>query len=432
MKAALALFLVASAAAGGGAHADERDDEVFEEDPIAPAAPPDVGEDEEEGRDEDVFGEGEDADLGAKAARQDDPLAIGGQLYLRLDAAAPDDAVPGEWNLQSPGLLDVYLDARPNDRVRAYVRGRLAHDPTVDEDAEPSAPPGGLAAFAARERTRVLLDQLWLKLDLARRVFVTAGRQPVRWGSGRFWNPTDVLSAGFRNPLEPFDVRLGTSLVKVHVPVESLGWNFYALANLEGASDPEDAGGALRAEVLVGPAEIAAVAAAKRSRPTTLGLDVSSPVGPVDLRAEGAALVRDDRTAYRAMFGLELGLRVFEDDTLYVGFEAFHQNDGGGSLEDYKNRFLAGEPIIPLYLGREYAGVYAYLPGPGRLDDHRFVLTALANLSDRSGLVRFDYSLTALTHLRFNAYVMVHAGEEGELHLPTQAFESGLGLTLSI
>jgi hypothetical protein len=38
-----------------------------------------------------------------------------------------------------PNLLDVYLDARPVERVRAFASGRLAYDPTLTEAAEDDA-----------------------------------------------------------------------------------------------------------------------------------------------------------------------------------------------------------------------------------------------------------------------------------------------------
>ena len=63
---------------------------------------------------------------------------------------------------------------------------------------------------------RVLLDQAWLRFDLGRTLFITAGKQHVKWGTSRFWNPTDFLQRK-RNPLEPFDVRTGVNMVKLPI-----------------------------------------------------------------------------------------------------------------------------------------------------------------------------------------------------------------------
>ena len=64
---------------------------------------------------------------------------------------------------------------------------------------------------------------MWIRFDIAQRVFVTAGKQHVRWGTGRFWQPTDYLHLLKRNPLDVFDARQGTSMLKLHVPWEATG-----------------------------------------------------------------------------------------------------------------------------------------------------------------------------------------------------------------
>jgi hypothetical protein len=185
--------------------------------------------------------------------------------------------------------------------------------------------PGPLGGSAQSLTTQ--LDQLWLKWDAYRRVFFTLGRQRIKWGSGRFWNPTDFLNAQRLDSVAILDTRLGATLLKVHVPVESLGWNFYAIANLSGAERPDDAGAAVRGEFVLGPAELAlsaqlrggpyaqvsplvtsVAASAQTAVPATqvaqnvglnspvastprqlqLGIDLSAGVGPLDLRVESA------------------------------------------------------------------------------------------------------------------------------------------------
>src|SRR5262249_34315524 len=61
----------------------------------------------------------------------ENPLQIGGQLYLRAQTGAQEGQVPGLWSLSAPSLLDVYLDARPNPRVRAFVLMRIGYDATA-------------------------------------------------------------------------------------------------------------------------------------------------------------------------------------------------------------------------------------------------------------------------------------------------------------
>lgn len=217
-----------------------------------------------------------------------DRLTIGGRVFVRTQYDALDEGRLGDFQLQSPNLLDVYLDARPSDRIRAYIRTRSVYDPgAVDGSTHP-------LTGATQQRFRTNIDQFWLKFDVAKTVFVTLGKQRIKWGSGRAWNPTDFLNPLVLDPLAVIDERLGVSLLKLHVPVESLGWNFYGIVDLESVSSVKDVGGALRAEVLVpgigaiglGDTEFALSAAFKNNYPMRFGADASTAWGPFDLRAE--------------------------------------------------------------------------------------------------------------------------------------------------
>src|SRR6185369_6283729 len=132
----------------------------------------------------------------------EDPLTIGGQLYLRAQSTIRENTKVGGWGLSSPNLLDVYFDARPNERVRGFVLGRVGFDPTAapalatgDQiSGTAMGAPGNLGSSATGFTTfnpsrgpNAVLDQMWMSFDIEHAVFVTAGKQHVRWGSGRFW-----------------------------------------------------------------------------------------------------------------------------------------------------------------------------------------------------------------------------------------------------
>ena len=179
----------------------------------------------------------------------ENPLQIGGQIYLRTQATALQGAAPDGWSLNAPSLLDAYFDARPNPRVRAFVLGRMSYNPTAapsgaaettanglpvgSQGAFSGGSPTGFTTFSAARGPTSVLDQMWMRFDIAQRVFVTAGKQHVRWGTGRFWQPTDYLHLLRRNPLDVFDARAGTSMLKLHMPWEQRGWNFYAFGVFE-------------------------------------------------------------------------------------------------------------------------------------------------------------------------------------------------------
>ena len=60
-------------------------------------------------------------------------FTIGGMAYLRLQSFVLSEGAFEKQRFMMPNLLDVYLDARPDARVRAFVSGRMLFDPTVEE-----------------------------------------------------------------------------------------------------------------------------------------------------------------------------------------------------------------------------------------------------------------------------------------------------------
>lgn len=394
-----------------------------------------------------------EADLVSRLGRLDERLTIGGRLWLRAQGAVPD-GVQGadEVALSAPNLLDLYADARPNDRVRAYARGRLQHDWTIRA--------GDLDPFTGEPVTPdvVLLDQLWIKADAAHRVYVTAGRQRIRWGTGRIWNPTDFLNLQRLDPLAILDLRTGVDLLKVHVPVEKANANLYAVANLQDAQALDQIGGALRAEWAFGQTEISASGALRKDQPVRLGTDLSSGVGPLDLKVEAAfthgvtdpfwagsldperlrfprEVDRSDDWLVQVVYGAEVSIRYSSRDSVAIGLEGFH-NEAGYSGDDLYPWLLLQGQFLPFYLGRDYGAAYVLLAGPGDWDDQTFTASAIANLSDGSAVARLDWRGTVLTWLEPQAYVQAHFGDYGEfryaLEVPAVPGVPGLEDGLSV
>lgn len=375
--------------------------------------------------------EGDASELVERTFLAADKLAIGGQLYLRLNYNLARHANGLKEPLASPNLADVYFDVRPSERVRGFVRGRLRYDPTYD--------PGAFVLLASQSTTTsVDLDQLWLKFDAGRKVYFTLGKQPLKWGTGRFWNPTDFLNAQIRDPLAVFDERLGVNLVKLHVPFEAKGVNLYAIGNLDRANEPRDVGGALRLEWLTGPAEWSLSGAAKRGQPYLLGGDVSAAIWDFDIRIE-AAVRTDDHSAYwrgpfsvtpptlpraidrsgdwipQVVGGIEYAFNINDEDSVFLGAEYFYNDAGYGGSDIYPWLLYAGG-FRPLYNGRHYGGIYAALPAPGRWDEHTFIVSNLSNFSDLTHLVRTDWRYTAHRYLSLDFSTSWHYGRVGEFN----------------
>ncbi|MDY7225550.1 hypothetical protein [Hyalangium rubrum] len=428
-----------------------------------PAQPPGVDQaGREETRDEQALSGTPTQEALGSEEHAEDPLKIGGQFYLRALAQGSEGVSFGSTTFSAPTLVDGYFDARPTDRLRGMVVGRLTFDPTLSSqgtgflgtnpgDGSPNTP-----SVAVPPNPRVLLDQAWLRFDIARTVFVTAGKQHVKWGTSRFWNPTDFLSPQRRDPLAIFDARTGASMVKLHVPWEDKGWNFYGIALLDNAGPSSTLGrigGAARAEVVLGQAEMGASAVLQRGRKPRFGLDLSSALGPLDVYAEAALRKGSDTPLYRLPEGITFeqlieqaqGLEIDslddlrqlpiesyfpegltpqvsggftytfaynENDTATVGVEYFYNSTGYSTSIAYPYLIAQGQ-YQPFYVGKHYGGLYTVLAGPGSWDKTSFILSNLGNLSDRSFTSRLDVLHRALSYLSIEAYVAVNYGTKG-------------------
>ena len=172
----------------------------------------------------------------------DNPLNIGGQFYLRGQVSGRQERGARRVDAQL-AIAAGRLLRRPPQRAGARVRAgahvlRPHRPPSVRRHRRlrhRHARAGG-ATTPTAQGPRVVLDQMWLRFDIKHTVFVTAGRQHVKWGTARVWQPTDFLHVVKRNPLDVFDARTGSSMLKLHVPWEERGWNFYAYGMTENAA----------------------------------------------------------------------------------------------------------------------------------------------------------------------------------------------------
>jgi hypothetical protein len=394
--------------------------------------------------------------LPAVPAPLPDILAIGGQLYLRSLASLEESQAATEASLSTPSLVDGYFDARPNERVRGYLRTRLFYDPAAAGEASSlgsggtaggyTLPPAavalypGLAAFTRTQANpRLALDQLWIAFDAYHTLFVTAGKQHVKWGSAHFWNPTDFLHSTKRDPLAVFDERTGVTMLKLHVPWEARGWNFYGIGLVdldEPAKQVGSLGGAGRAEFVFGTAELGIDAVVKRDTDPRLGADISAGVGDFDIYAESGMAIgqqsmrwrpvsapRQDGALWEAYHpeglrpattaGVNWSWKYSDEDMLTLGAEYFYNPNGYASAAIYPGLLLENA-FTPFYLGRHYLGAYVLLPRPGTWNNSTVTLSTLGNLSDRSFISRVDFQVLVLTYLRVEAYGAVHYGNKGE------------------
>jgi hypothetical protein len=305
----------------------------------------------------------------------------------------------------------------------------------------------------------------------------------VKWGVGRFWNPTDFLHPVRRDPLAVFDARTGATMVKLHVPWEAKGWNFYGVALLddpagkgEAASSVGKVAGGARAELVFGSAEIGADALLRRGQRPRFGLDFSAGIWELDVAGEVALRTSSDVQLWQevdpsasilgrygkrtldgvspqAVLGVSWAANYTDEDVVRLGAEYFYNGPGYDDPHIYpwllveSAWFAEAPPPIPatvedalggktndfrsFYAGRHYIGAFVLLQAPGSWNDHTFTLNVIANLSDGSGVVRVDHSVLVNTWLTVESFVSGSVGKEGgefrfSLDVPSQTLAPGV------
>lgn len=271
----------------------------------------------------------------------------------------------------------------------------------------------GAGTLAAGESVRVdhNLDRLAMKLALP---FgdLTVGRQVLSWGTGRFWNPTDVLS-----PFPPTaidrEVRRGFDAVRLAVALgelTQLDLLFLPQQRLE------DLGGVARLQTNLAGWD-ASLSIGRYVRDVVIGADVAGDLGPLGAHAEGAytlellgldgqSPVRVGEHFFRGVVGLDG--RPMESLLLFAeyAFNGYGTNDSSQIA-----RVLSSARVVR----GEIFGAGRHLGALGlawlATDLLTTQLTCLVNLTDPSVMLipSLEYSLGQRVLLRFGGSVPIGA-----------------------
>lgn len=344
-----------------------------------------------------------------------DILSLGGVYFQRAELSGTRQPLGTTLTPAVPSLVDLFVDVKPSESVRSFVRGRLLYDPL---DPALSTP-------------EVLLDQLWFQFGIADRVFVTAGRQQIKWGTSKVWNPVDFLRQPNPLPLDVFDLRTGVDMVKVNVPFESLASNLWliATADLHGTGEQKVRyGGAARAEVVLGPGELGLTGVFQQGRRPRYGLDWSMGVGMFDINAE-LALLRDSASQQweqtgsgftpkpfggpklQASGGVTALFRLADIYRLQLRLEGFY-NELGYQDTAMLTWLRSTGDYQPLYFGRYY-GMAQLTINRRSAFEPMLALTVLGNVLDRSYLSRLDVAVLPLREVYVSAFLEAPLGTRG-------------------
>ncbi|HVZ79963.1 MAG TPA: hypothetical protein VHE12_04080 [bacterium] len=382
-------------------------------------------------KEDDLFG-GEQAkpaattpadESGAPAMRKKDipeeSLQIGGTLSSEADYYLVNGVPLENDQVANPNLLFLYLDSKLENDSRVFARTRLYYDPTGLTGG------GGSASFSnpygfglgTSENLQVSLQELRISANIGHQLFFTLGRQKVKYGAAKFFNPTDFLNSQQFDFFLPSDERPGVDMVKMQVPSGTA--NLYLCGLVGNPSTGNPSGGYFRGELgydglegLLGAGEISLSGILPRGQTGKAGFDISQSVGDLDFYFEGAMGQNDagewkDATSVGASWEIKYADR--SSNTVTLQAEHFQ----AGALAEY--------------------GIFSiYLPGPGGWTDLTFIETNLYNLIDTSGLSRLDTVCQFSDRLSGRVYATAHWGSlGGTFYLPGQMAELGTRLDVN-
>jgi len=263
------------------------------------------------------------------------------------------------------------------------------------------------------------LSEFHYSFDLGKRLFVRLGKQLSSWGPARIWSPVDFPAAGGEDFFAPVDTRVGSSGLRLHLPMGS--YNAFLFADLSGSVSGGEVLDPLKTTVLsarldgtVGGFELGLSGRVSGSASEAAGLDFSGRLWGTTAYGELAWLPGEEALA--ASLGFSRALGDLKKWTL--SGEGYYDSRGS----DLSGDAAAMAAASSLRMGRYYA--YLALEGEDfPAADAKTGVSVLANLSDGSYLARLTESLSLRGMPPLALSLSYYGGGEGREF--TSAFGDG-------
>jgi hypothetical protein len=420
------LFAQAAAPAAGPAPAEQRAAQ-----PGSPSADQAAA-----GSEDEFFGS---ADVQAKAGAAEkqnvadvvekEHVGLSGQLQAMSTYNVSRTVVEGTGNLSDNSLSsivggDFLVDIRLQKGFKAFLDLNVGFVPggtPVQHTFTQVFPPGSLVVFENQE-TALLIKEVFVDFNIANTAYFRAGKQVLKWGTGYFWNPTDLINIEHRSFTNTSALLQGVFGLRSDV-VFSPAWHLYTFLNLNGVnSGATDAAFAARSEFLVGSTEFGVSSWLKYGKPVVFGADLSTPLfWSLNLTSEASFSWGDVQPKFDALRGpydvrdqpvvkIDVGLsRTFDafdiQDRVSANVEFFYNNVGYSQNMLLLPGFLPLPSVSPGYYqpnfyGQYYAAAFVTIGSFG-LNNMSLTLSGLANLSDQSGT-----ALTGLSYAPVNNFTL--------------------------
>ena len=277
------------------------------------------------------------------------------------------------------------------------------------------------------------MKEIFVDFNISNVVYFRAGKQVLQWGTGYFWNPTDLINIEHKSFTNQTALLNGVFGLRSDV-VFSPQFHLYTFLNLNGIQDVTQAAFAARTEFLVGTFEFGFSGWLKPYKIPVLGTDFTTPLfwnlnmtgeasfswgdNQDKLDTNGLPYSVRNQLVPKVDIGLSRTFDAFDvQDRINVMAEFFYNGDGYD-----QNMFQALNPtqLFAFVSGGYYnAGYYGQYYGALFITYNSFFLTnmtltldMLANLSDLSAIPMVMLSYAPVNNFTLSFQVGAYLGAD--------------------
>ncbi len=342
---------------------------------------------------------------------------------------------------------DFLIDVRLKPGYRAFLDLNIGYLTTGTQVTHVFSvlPAGTPLIVTEEENTLIGLKEAFVDFNFANAVYFRAGKQVLQWGTGYFWNPTDLINIehkAFAN-LDAF--REGVFGLRTDV-VFARELRLYTFLNADGIENATQAAFAARAEALAGSVELGASGWFKGGRIPVFGADISAPLpwslnmtgeasfawgdNQAKMRTDGSVYEVSDELVVKSSVGLSRTFDAWDvSDRIGVTTELFYNGSGYGdnmfrelgAID--RARFFAGYYHLGYY-GRYYAAAFVTV-SKFLVSDMTLGLSGIANFSDRSGIALVSLSLSPVDNFTLSLQVSSYLGPDNSEYTASYDAASG-------
>jgi hypothetical protein len=210
--------------------------------------------------------------------------------HQTADESWTGDADNDQLELENQIEADFFVDIRLQQGIKGFLSFGATYWPALTAAQKEKY---NLAADSD-EYTALTLNEFLIDSNWKNKIYFRSGKQVLKWGTGYFWNPTDLINMDKKSFFNLDKVVAGTTGEKITIPW-GVKRNLYLFAGMNDASNADEITWAGKYEFLLGNTEMSLSIVAGNGYKPVYGYDFTGRIGDVDWRGEVGAYPADDQ-----------------------------------------------------------------------------------------------------------------------------------------